>query len=586
MDTMCSVNLKNQNRVVQVHSGATVKEVLASLAIPFPFPCNGNGTCGKCRIKAKGELAPHTADEIRLLNPEEIGNGIRLACQTAIIGPVSLEFESQPAEAVGAILTAGIREQVELEPLWEQRILSAPESWEECLLRINCECQPERETLRAIADAAPGSTLSLEIFDNRIIATSYDQQPIARYGVAVDIGTTTVAAYLVNLVSGEVAADAAQYNPQARYGADVIARIQYAAEPGGLNQLHSAIIGVINDLIGELVVSKRLNYDQIIQVNCVGNSCMLHLLVGVNPTALGRAPFRPVFSGFIALTPDEMAITMNPKGSIFILPGIGGHVGSDISVGVLACHLEPSRKELLIDIGTNGEIVLAGNGNIFACSTAAGPAFEGAQLSCGMLALPGAIVDVVFQEDDLELTTIADRPPLGLCGSGLLRVIAELLKKGVITASGGFAKNSPDPHLDQQTKRYYLLRDTPKPIYLTQEDIRHFQVGKAAIRTGIELMLRKTGISATELETIYLAGAFGSFLNAADAILLGLLPDIPPERLKIVGNSAGTGAIQCLLSKHRLRELLQKTPLIKAINLADEPDFMEIFTEAMLFGVE
>jgi uncharacterized 2Fe-2S/4Fe-4S cluster protein (DUF4445 family) len=578
-----NVNLTNQNRVVPGKKGITVGELLRSYASQFGFPCNGNGTCGKCRVRVEGEVSPPTENETRLLSAAELAGGIRLGCQTVLLGPAAIEF-AEPSG--GQILTEGAGEAVALNSLWESKALAAPADWEECARQLNLSCPPERVALEAIANAAPASTVMLEFFNGRIIGAINAVEPEVKYGAAIDIGTTTVAAYLVNLGTGAVENKASCYNPQARYGADVISRIQHAAEPAGLEELHRSIIGAVNELIGQLIRSNHLSTEQIIQLNCVGNSCMLHLLVGINPAALGRAPFRPVFTSLLILTPSELEIAMNPKGAVFILPGIGGHVGSDISAGALVCQLGPHRKELLLDIGTNGEIVLAGNGDLFACSTAAGPAFEGGRLSCGMMALPGAVTDIVYHGSELQLRTVANQPPVGICGSGLVRIVAELFKRGVITGSGGFANDCVDPNLDLQAKRYYLTRDENRPIYLSQEDIRSFQLGKAAIRCGIELMLRRAGILASELETIYIAGAFGNFLDVADLILLGLIPEVPPKRVKTVGNTAGVGAVQCLISKIRLQELLAKTRSIQDVNLAEEPDFMDIFTDSMLFGEE
>lgn len=266
------------------------------------------------------------------------------------------------------------------------------------------------------------------------------------------------------------------------------------------------------------------------------------------------------------------------------MPGIGGFVGSDISAGILACKLNPARQEIFIDIGTNGELVLSGRGRMLACSTAAGPAFEGAMLSCGVLAKPGAIIDATVDKNEVNIITLNNEAPKGICGTGFVRTIVEMLRKGLITETGSFTSEINHPYFDREQQRFYLFKSDHQPIYLNQQDIRQFQLAKGAIRTGLELLLKHLAIKASDIDTIYLAGAFGTYLNPEDAIYLGLLPRLPVERIKAVGNTAGTGAVLSLLSQTALDDLANIVQGIEHIELAEEPDFSEVFTNAMMFG--
>lgn len=579
MEQYYQVNFINQAKMGAAKSGTKLTEVIQSEGVPFSFLCNGNGSCGKCKLKIKGSVNAPTAVEKTHLQADELNATIRLACQIVIFGDVIVEI---PQQDQGVVLTAGQPDQVELDPLWQQFTLKTPISWEEIQQAIGTPCKPELRILRELAEYPPDHRIRLDIIKDQIISWGSSNQVQERFGIAIDIGTTTLAVYLVNLSNGNVVATASEYNHQVAFGADLISRIEYASSVIAIERLQQTLTQQIDRLIKQVTDLNQVASEQVIQVHCVGNTCMLHLLLGINPIGLGKAPYKPVFISLLTVTPKQLAISaMNPNGYIYILPGIGGQVGSDISVGVLLCQLRPTKNELFIDIGTNGELVLAGNGHLFACSTAAGPAFEGAQLSCGMFALPGAITDLSLNGSDLTLTTIGNQSPLGICGSGFVRIMSELLRGGIISSSGSFSENV-DPNLSYPLKQYYLTKD--KTIYVTQKDIRNFQLAKAAIRTGIELLLRKNGLAVGDVKTIYIGGAFGNFLRAADLIHLGLIPKIALDKIKFIGNSAGMGAVQTLISQRRFEELIGLSKEVCSVNLAEEPSFMEVFTDSLYLG--
>lgn len=589
MTNQFPVSFKNRGAVRQAAEGTLLGSIIREEEPGFVFPCNGQGTCGKCRVRAEGGLTPPASAELRHLEPAALAAGVRLACQAKIVGPVQVEL---PEVASGeTIVSDGYLRNQAPDPLWRRVKLARtdPLSWEALAAALPADCRPTLSVLREIP-RLPRETgeLFLDILDGQVIGISAGHDPGPCYAVAVDIGTTTLAAYLVNLAAGRIEGTASAYNPQASYGADLISRISYAAIPEGLERLHSAVIEAINRLIAELAAAKGIRTSQLVQINLAGNSCMTQLLLKVDPESLGRIPFEPVFKDPIRLTPAELGLTLNPDGLVCVLPGIGGFIGSDISAGALACDLNGDKTELFVDIGTNGEIILTGKGRMLASSTAAGPAFEGAKISCGRLAGPGAVSDLMFTASGLELVTIGNQPPAGICGTGLIRAVVELVKRGVINETGRFADGLKDPRYDPERKRYYLTgRNSAdqgvEPVYISQQDIRQFQLAKGAVSAGIRLLMKKLELKAEDLFNIYLAGAFGSYLEPEDAVFLGLLPPVPKDRIKAVGNTAGMGAVITVLSRTALEDLSRLSRRIEHVELADDPEFTEVFTEAMLF---
>jgi uncharacterized 2Fe-2S/4Fe-4S cluster protein (DUF4445 family) len=304
---------------------------------------------------------------------------------------------------------------------------------------------------------------------------------------------------------------------------------------------------------------------------------MLHLFRGTDPAPLGAAPHQAVFTGAVELSPAESGLDMALDGAAVLLPGIGGFIGADILAGLFACKANVGQTALFIDIGTNGEVVLTGNGRMQAASTAAGPAFEGAGIVCGMPAGSGAIINLAFQEGRPVIEIIGGYPARGICGSGLVRIISELRKAGIIGGDGAFTPTAQGEYFDAAAKSFRLTSE----IFITQTDIRQFQLAKGAIRAGVELLLKKMEIQAADLETVYLAGAFGNYLRPEDALYLGLLPALPATRIQAVGNAAGLGVVLSLLIPESLKEMTALSKQITHVELAEESGFAEVFAEAM-----
>jgi uncharacterized 2Fe-2S/4Fe-4S cluster protein (DUF4445 family) len=407
------------------------------------------------------------------------------------------------------------------------------------------------------------------------------------FGVAVDIGTTTVVAKLIDMATGQPMATQAELNPQTRYGGDVISRISFAQTDVQLTELHEAIINCINKLTKKLCSRAFINTEQIYEMCIVGNTTMNHLFLKLPVAQLGQAPYEAFSVDAKDVAPGELKLQMNAAGSIHAVAGIAGFVGSDITAVALAVDIESARDlTLVVDIGTNGEIVLGTADKLYAASCAAGPAFEGARISCGSRAAEGAIEAVVIGDGDIGFDVIGDRPPRSICGSGLIDAVAVLLDLGIIDTTGRFAdpgKLSPaigSRIMQQNNQPAFCLAGN---VILTQQDIREVQLAKAAIRTGIKLLQRQMGVGDDDIRQVFLAGAFGNYIRRESALRIGLLPSVPLERIHFVGNAACSGA-QMLLIDSRLRELAGRlSRKIEYVEIANEEKFQSVFTESMLF---
>lgn len=405
-------------------------------------------------------------------------------------------------------------------------------------------------------------------------------------GAAVDIGTTTLAGYLVDLASGSVVATASRLNPQASFGADVISRLSYAQEGGSQDLTEAVRRGV-----AELLVDLAGSLGQIRKLVLVGNSAMHHLWWGIETSSLAQAPYRPVSTQPIWEPASVLDLALHPGAQVYFLPLVAGFVGADTVAALLATGLDEGRdRRLLVDIGTNGEMVLATGGKLLTCAAAAGPALEGAEISCGMRGIQGAI-EAVSLDIGIKYKVIGDVEPLGICGSGLVDLLSELLRVGAVDhtgrllgqaeflAQGGAAKLASNLLEDG----FQVAVGPQGPIVLTSRDVRKLQLAKGAIRAGCEILLSVGGIDYQDLDEIILAGAFGSYLSPKSALRVGLLPPVEPERVKSAGNAAGEGAKLVLLSDQQKKRAEEIARQLEYIELAGRGDFQERFMEGMLF---
>ena len=501
--------------------------------------CAGNGTCGKCRVRLlEGKANPATPQERSLLTEKEISEGYRLACML----------------------------------------------------------MPETDVLieNAFHDINAGSKGEGVLLPGAFLESLEDAQKTG-YGMAFDIGTTTVAGILWDMKGGVCLGAASEDNPQRVHGADVISRINYIGKDGAnLSQLHGEIIGCMNGIIEKVTREAGISAGDIIAITAAGNSCMSHILARVNPYSLAIAPYAPLFTEAKRLIASELGLEAADKAELYLLPNIAGHVGSDISADIIATGLFSDRNmHLMIDVGTNGEIVLAANGKLYACSTAAGPAFEGASIKHGMRAAVGAIEKVEISEGNVLIKTIGDERPVGLCGSGIIDAVSEMLKAGVITEEGRIksADEMGDPFLAERirqegrTNRFILYADDESEVAITQKDIREIQLAKGAIFGGALVLADTAGITFSDIDKLTIAGAFGSYIDVESAMNIGLLPDVERSKVKTAGNAAGTGASMALLSEKTRNTLEEVVKTITHIDLSTNESFQSRFIDSMGFGI-
>ncbi len=571
--------------------------------------CGGRGKCGSCLVDVDAaqaaSLSEAGAEERALLPPAPEGRQYRLACMAQARGEtcVAVPPESQalrsaprkPYTVTRVALAPAVRrlaldiEGAHGEPLrpLEQRIAAA-------LARAGARTGPLPLSVLAAYSREPG-------FDTATRATAtlagkrvVDLRPgnhTGLYGLAIDIGTTSVVLFLCNLVNGEIVAVRTAGNPQAAYGEDVIARMtQVHGDPDMLGTLQQLLVDELNRLLGDACTVTGIARADIADAVIVGNPTMQHILLTINPEPLGRAPYMPVLGSGVEVEAGSLGLAMLPGAPVFVLPMPAGYIGGDTLAAVLTRGPEFYRgTHLLVDIGTNGEVVLARDGVLTATSCATGPVYEGAHIRCGVRAAPGAIERVWVDVDGmLRCATIPgegerDRRPVGLCGSGVISAVSALIEAGLVQRDGRFAAAGSHPQLrtDPATGVVEALlvkgiaSRTGRDIVFTQLDIRAVQLGKAALRAGIEILLRDQGVQ--QLDRIYLAGTFGNHLAPRDLVAIGLVPPLPVERIESIGNAAGDGARMVLFNGRDRRRAHRLAATMRVVELANRPDFQDLF---------
>jgi uncharacterized 2Fe-2S/4Fe-4S cluster protein (DUF4445 family) len=612
--------------------GTPVLAAARSLGVDVDSVCGGRGLCGRCQVTcAVGEFAKHAlssrADHLSPIGEvetrfskqrkhEPLAAGRRLSCQAQIQGDLVIDVppDSQMhrqvirkhAEHRDITLDTGVHlyyVEVQEAALHEpggdvQRLLSALKSaWDLQNLGIDSAILPEIQS--ALRKGKWRVTVAVHD-QSRIIAIWPDFKRDG-YGLAIDIGSTTIAAHLCNLTNGEVIATDGIMNPQIRFGEDLMSRVSYVMmHPGGATELTETVRGGINDLIRDVAREGDIEPDDIVEVTIAGNPIMHHLFLGISPIELGIAPFALATDAALNLTAHELDLRINKGARVYVLPCIAGHVGADAAGMILAeePHLL-DEVSLVVDVGTNAEIVLGNRDRLLACSSPTGPAFEGAQISCGQRAAPGAIERVRIDPEtfDVRFSVIgselwSDDPGFaesiealgvtGICGSGIIEAVAEMYLSGVIGEDGvvdGSLADRSNRLIPEDRTFSFLLHDGKQRIVVTQNDVRQIQLAKAALYAGVKLLFDHAGISA--VDRIRLAGAFGSQIDTRYAMVLGLIPDCNLDNVESAGNAAGTGARIALLNVAARREIETVVRTIEKIETAVEPTFQEYFVDAM-----
>jgi len=605
------VTLLPPNKTVFVLSGTRLVEAAAGADVALDLPCGGEGTCGKCRVRVLHGASDPGPAERRLLTAEELGAGLRLACQVCVREPMRVEIPrtSLLASAHKILSSSGPAAPFATDPTVRKRYveLSPPQrgSDEADLARLQQAVGPlevDVEMLRELPGALRANEFrgTAVVVGDRLVDFEPGNTESACLAVAVDVGTTTLVATLLDVNTGEERAVAARLNPQTRFGDDVLSRILYVQErEAGLGELHSAVVSAINEMIGELAAQAGIDRRHIYEAAFSGNTTMQELLCGADPRYLGEVPFVPVTSDRVLAPAASLGVEIHARGRAYVMPVIGGFVGGDTVSGILATGLtDLPGPSLLVDIGTNGEIVLWAKGKLSAASTAAGPAFEGARITHGMRASAGAIEKVVV-DGLLRLNVIGGVAPVGLCGSALVDVAAELLRHQVLGPDGRLpGPGQPGQHLLPDLQRRLMAENgksafllvpadesgTGSPILLTQRDVRELQLASGAIRAGIATLLKRAGLEPADLESVLVAGGFGNFIRRKNAQRIGLLPgEVPRQRIRYQGNTSLAGARLAAVSQKARQRAERIARQTEHVDLSSDPHFRWSFAESMIF---
>ena len=536
---MFRVHFLPEGKTVFVPEGTTLLEAAGQSHLPLDAPCGGMGSCKKCLVHIVDAGQEQTV----------------LACQTRVDRDMTVRLDQDTGHR---ILEHGVLRPVHINPA---------------------------------VTAVPSKDGFQVRYGDEILSESKTDPPL--YGMAFDIGTTTVVGYLMDLKTGASLASVSMLNPQFQFGADVIMRANYALEHGEA-PLSDAIRGALNDLISQAAKEANIDPEDIYLLTAVGNTCMHHLLLGLSPKSLVLAPYLPLVTDSLTVPAKEYDLHIHPNGKLHVLSNIAGFVGADTVSVLLAVDFDTIEKQsLIIDIGTNGELVMGNKDMAYTCSTAAGPAFEGAKITCGMRGADGAIDHVFLKDGVLSYTTVGNGKAEGICGSGLIDLAAVLLDVGVIDDSGKLL----DPDALPPTaavyrnrireidgiKAFVIAEDPKKPVFLNQKDIREIQLAKGAISAGVVLLADTLGLSLSQIEEVLIAGAFGTYMNPDSACRIGLIPPILRERIVPIGNAAGEGAKIALLNQDEAEKSSKTAKRIHFLELANHPDFEDTFIDSLAF---
>jgi uncharacterized 2Fe-2S/4Fe-4S cluster protein (DUF4445 family) len=600
------VNLVFNERPVRVPYGVTLFDAASWNGIAIDSTCGGHGTCKKCRIKIADDPPAPTSLDIRAYTAGEIKDGWRLACRTTATKDTQVEVPPLTTRPKAA--TVGVGRQVILRPAVQKRYLELAEpsladqasDVERVLAQLDdLEPRAELAVLKTLGRTLREADYKVTavVVDDVLIAVEPGDTTARRFGIAFDLGTTTVVATLLDLGTGTPAAVAATLNKQQPFGADVITRISATMmDPGALDKLQALAQETLAELAAAVCAEAGVEPHEVYEVALAGNATMTHLVLGIDPEPLGVAPFIMATRLFPEVLAADLGLPVHPRARAVMFPCFGAYVGGDINAGLLASGMDrDARVRLFVDIGTNCEIVLGNREWLLATAAPAGPAFEGAAIRCGMRAADGAIEVVTMTPDELTMKVIGDAEPLGLCGSGLVDAVTGLVRLGLLDSSGRLVAEEEAgvlaPGLAGRLtsigkERVFVLHwrgAAEDSIYLSQRDVRELQFAKAAIATGWHILLEEAGLTQADVKQVLLAGSFGSYLSPAAAIRIGLVPKVPVQRVVPAGNVAGEGAKMALLSLRERAGGLALLEEVRYVELSDRADFNYRFVEQLNF---
>ncbi|PYM36724.1 MAG: hypothetical protein DME17_09525 [Candidatus Rokuibacteriota bacterium] len=601
------------DRTLEVPSGTTILRAAHAAGVDITATCGGRGRCTSCRVKfIEGAVPPPTIMDELQLGGDLVRDGYRLSCQCRVTEPITVELAPPLDERAFQILGAGagVAGRIPIEsgvvkhvvkvalPREEHHQTSDLEQLLEAIGRAPADVHPDllRQLPAALRESEGEVTVTT--FGSTVIGVERGDTALMKFGLAVDIGTTSVVTSLIELESGEQLASVSSLNPQAVFGGDLMSRIAFVQfNPGNLRKLQTRIIGLLNRHIEQLTRESGVLAKWIYKVVVVGNTCMHHLLLGIDPSYVGLAPYAPVLRHPLVIPARELHLTVASEARVCLLPIVAGFVGADAVAVALATRIhESAAVRAAVDIGTNGEVLLGSRERLWACSAPAGPALEGAQIRHGMRGAAGAIDRVWVDGDGIHVHTIGEAAAQGICGSGLIDLIAGLLDAGVIDWTGLIdldRRAALPPALRDRVRQVgdarevVLLRSgeagATREIVLTQEDVRQVQLAKGAIASGIALLQQVAGVGSERVAELMLAGGFGNYVSIQSALRIGLVPPLPAEKIRYVGNAASLGAQLCLVSEPERARAERIARSIEHVSLAAHPQFQDIFVDCMNF---
>jgi len=604
-----------------IPEGETIWEALRDTDVKLESDCGGLGKCGKCKVKVLSPTAPPTKAEEELLTQEELEQGIRLACRTKVTHDLVISTGEPEAEAeyhkiltTSHFISARYIPMSQIEPLVYKRLITLPpDAQNEGLSDLDwikqglgagySDLKASLHCLHTLPQMLKETRLTgaAVLHENLLLAWQNWQEGEHGYGLVFDLGTSTLVGKLISLVNGSELAIASCLNSQSRHGSDVISRLHYVKErPGGLQTLHYLLVKDLNNLTKRLLKTSGLKQSDIFVAVAAGNTTMVHLLLNLPPTGIAEAPFSPVVTDGMIVNAADVGLEFNPAALLYTMPMKSGYIGGDLIGFLLNSGAAEQKDEIILglDLGTNAEIFLGNGKRLLTCSAAAGPALEGARISSGMIAKAGAIEGVSLEEGYLHYRVIGNVKPKGLCGSGLVDLVAVLLHCGVIDHEGLVrpprrrAYRNLSSRVIRQTDVYDFLIASEEesfygqPIYLTQKDVRELQLAKGAIAAGIQTLMDELGTEVKDINRVYLAGALGNYVDRISALRIGLLPGGKVELISSLGNAASMGASMVLLSKKHWQMAKDVVNLIEHIELSYRSDFNQYFIEHIDFPEE
>jgi uncharacterized 2Fe-2S/4Fe-4S cluster protein (DUF4445 family) len=603
---------------LRVRKGETIWKALQKTNVELEGECGGLGTCGKCKVKVLSSTGPPSEEEQELLDEEELKQGIRLACRVVLNHDmvVSTIEAASKAEYFQILTTSHILgtphlSRMRIDPLIEKRTLTIPPEFQDkgasALDRVRLAMGTRYQDMKAPLECLRTLPEMLEktqfrgvavLHDNCLMAWQSREKKRCHYGLIFDLGTSTLVGKLINLADGSEAGVFSSLNSQSKYGTNVISRLQYIKErKHGLQRLHRLLLRDLNWITARLLEAPGLNPSDIFVAVAAGNTTMQHLLLNLDPSGIAEAPFSPVLTDGLIVKAAEVGLELHPEALLYVMPAKSGYIGGDLISVVLASGAWEQEDEIILglDLGTNGEIFLGNGKRLMTCSAAAGPAFEGAGISHGMIAKAGAIEGVNFEAGRLHYHVIGNIAPKGICGSGLVELVAVLLQLGIIDyeglirpPQGKSAAGLGSTVLSRSDVYGFLIASAEEsyhhqPIYLTQNDIRELQLAKGAIAAGIRILMDEMGIGTKDIDRVFLSGALGNYVNPYRAACIGLLPGLDSEIVTSLGNAASTGASMVLVSKDYWQRANELAHSIEHIELSHRHDFNQYFIEHMDF---